>query len=671
MYEELSGESTRPGDGQDDRPSPPRRPPTSRLEPPLRAKDGERLQVLGIARISTVHQDALSLKDQEALYRHWLDEHTDLPYQLTMIASQGSGELLDRKELRQAEELVESGRQDLVLAEDLGRISRRIYAASFCELCEDFNTRLVAINDHVDTAKEDWRLHSFFATFRHESYNRDTAKRIRRTSRNRFLQGGMVQTVIFCYCKPPGMKTDEQLEKIPDMAPFVEGMVERLEKDWTYSEVADWLNNNNVPLGKWCRTKKWTGAMVRRIVFNPILKGVREHNRKVAKRVNETGRRKSVNAPPEELLERSCPHLAFIESARYDRLIAKLREKNAHYAVGRRRRVDPRLGRPKKRTIWPGQHVTCGVCGRPFVYGGHGRTKYLICSGARFYQCWNGATFDAIAASAKMATAIFDTIAAIPDFDPAFVEMVHQQSSHLDDSRCKEIHELERRLLKNDRELDNLMASLKDLGGSARIIEEIKSLESERKRTDYKLQELRSLPTTEIVLPSAKEITLLGRQAFQDLAHESHEFAKLMKKLIPTINVKPVRCIDQANVHLRAFFDLSLAKLITDRRVMDAVEPLLRRELVVDLFDPPQRVAYRQQVIHMRAAGMTERAVAKQLGLTTTATQRAAKLNRLMVSLGINDPYVLVTEPDPRNTKLRRHLHPRYRFEPLPGFGGE
>jgi DNA invertase Pin-like site-specific DNA recombinase len=629
------------------------------------------MQVLGIARISTVHQDALSLDDQEALYRHWLDEHTDLPYQLTMIASQGSGELLDRKELRQAEELVESGRLDLVLAEDLGRISRRIYAASFCELCEDFNTRLVAINDHVDTAKEDWRLHSFFATFRHESYNRDTAKRIRRTSRNRFMQGGMVQTVIFCYRKPPGMKSDEQLEKIQEMAPVVDGMVERLEKDWSYSEVADWLNVNHVPLGKWCRSKKWTGAIVRRIIFNPILKGVREHNRKVSKRVNETGRRKSVNAPPEELLERQCPHLAFIEPTRYDRLIAKLREKNAHYAVGRRRRVDPRLGRPKKRTIWPGQHVTCGICGRPFVYGGHGRTKYLMCSGARSYQCWNGATFDAVAAATKMATAIFDTMAALPDFDPAFVELVRQQSSLLEDSRHTEILELERKLLKIDRELDNLMTSLKDLGGSPRLNEEIKSLETEKKRAEYGLQELRSLPTTEIVLPSAEDIILLGRKAFQDLAHESHEFAKLMKKLISTIIVKPVRCIDQANVHLRAFFELSLAKLIPDRRVIDAVEPLLRRELVVDLFDPPQRVAYRQQVVEMRAAGMTERAVAKQLGLTITATQRAAELNRLMVSLGIADHYVLVTGPDPRNTKLRRHLHTRYRFEPLPGFGGE
>lgn len=643
----------------------------SLLQPPLDPKNLEYLIVLGIARISTDHQDEKSLADQEALYRSWLEEHVSVPFRLQMIASRGSGEILDRKELHEAEELVETGKLDLVLAEDMARISRRLYAALFCELCEDNNTRLIAINDHVDTAKGDWRLHSFFASFRHESYNKDTAERIRRTARNRFIQGGMVQTVIFCYRKPPGMKSDEQLEMIPEMIPIVEGIFERLERDWSYSEVADWLNNNNVPLGKWCRSKKWTGAMVRRIVFSPILKGVREHNRKVAKRVNKTGRRKSVNAPAEELLERDCPHLAFIEPARYDRLITILREKNAHYAVGRRLKVDPRLGRPKKKTIWPGQHVTCGVCGRPFVYGGHGRTKYLMCSGARSYQCWNGATFDAVAAAKKMATAIFDTIAALPDFDPAFVELVRQQSSLLEDSRHTEIQELERKLLKNDRELDNLFASLKDLGGSPRLNEEIKSMEAEKKRTEYKLQELRSLPTTAIVLPSAKEIILLGRQAFQELAHESHEFAKLMKKLIPTIIVKPVRCIDQANVHLRANFELSLAKLIPDRRVMDAVEPLLRRELVVDLFDPPQRVAYRQQVVPMRAAGMTERAVAKQLGLTVTATQRAAELNRLMVSLGIIDPYVLVTEPDPRNTKLRRHLHPRYRFEPLPGFGGE
>ena len=56
--------------------------------------------------------------------------------------------------------------------------------------------------------------------------------------------------------------------------------------------------------------------------------------------------------------------------------------------------IDQRRNVPKKRTVWPGQHIDCGVCGRPFVYGGHGQTDHLICRGANDYLCWNGVTVD-------------------------------------------------------------------------------------------------------------------------------------------------------------------------------------------------------------------------------------------------------------------------------------
>jgi len=46
-----------------------------KLNPPLFARNGLLLLILGIARISTEHQDARNLKDQEALYRAWLDRH--------------------------------------------------------------------------------------------------------------------------------------------------------------------------------------------------------------------------------------------------------------------------------------------------------------------------------------------------------------------------------------------------------------------------------------------------------------------------------------------------------------------------------------------------------------------------------------------------------------------
>jgi len=47
----------------------------SSLDPPLRPRRGVTLHVLGICRISTVHQDLHSLDDQEALLRRYIADH--------------------------------------------------------------------------------------------------------------------------------------------------------------------------------------------------------------------------------------------------------------------------------------------------------------------------------------------------------------------------------------------------------------------------------------------------------------------------------------------------------------------------------------------------------------------------------------------------------------------
>jgi hypothetical protein len=66
---------------------------------------------------------------------------------------------------------------------------------------------------------------------------------------------------------------------------------------------------------------------------------------------------------------------------------------------------------------------------------------------------------------------------------------------------------------------------------------------------------------------------------------------------------------------------------------------------------------------------MTQREAADQCGLTVTAAQDAAGLQRRMDTLGLTDPNVAVTEPPDDYGKLRRHLHSRYRFEPVEGAG--
>jgi site-specific DNA recombinase len=212
----------------------------SRLNPPLRPR-GHTLEVLGIARISTLNQDERSLGDQEALYRRWLKKNYDGPFNLQMIASQGSGERLDREESSEAIKAVESRTKDLVLTEDLGRVYRRVHAYLFCELCMDHGTRLIALNDNVDTAQGTWSMAAIFGAMKHEASNKDTSERIKRTLRNRFLNGGVFIIPLFCHIKPPNAKGDADVQINPATVPILDEWFRRLENGATYCEVADYL----------------------------------------------------------------------------------------------------------------------------------------------------------------------------------------------------------------------------------------------------------------------------------------------------------------------------------------------------------------------------------------------------------------------------------------------
>ena len=70
----------------------------------------------------------------------------------------------------------------------------------------------------------------------------------------------------------------------------------------------------------------------------------------------------------------------------------------------------------------------------------------------------------------------------------------------------------------------------------------------------------------------------------------------------------------------------------------------------------------------MRASGMREQEVADRLGITKTAAQSAAALQRTMDANGITDPWQPVTEPPSNDRRMKRHRHKRYKFEPLEGF---
>jgi hypothetical protein len=92
------------------------------------------------------------------------------------------------------------------------------------------------------------------------------------------------------------------------------------------------------------------------------------------------------------------------------------------------------------------------------------------------------------------------------------------------------------------------------------------------------------------------------------------------------------------------------------------------------LFDPPPYELLRTKVVREMSdpnRSHKQRDVAAAVGTSQPIVQKILKLERLMAEAGSNGPYEQLLEPPEEYRRLRRHKHPRYRFEPLPHFEDE
>ena len=405
--------------------------------------------------------------------------------------------------------------------------------------------------------------------------------------------------------------------------------------------------------------------MLAKVVRNPLLKGTRVRNKKVSKRNNKTGDRRSVDAPPEELLERECPHLAFIEPGRYDRVLRKVNARTKKFGRKKRNAADARQQAMSKQSNWPGNHLRCDTCKRKYIWNGVVGRRCLMCNGAYHYRCWNSLTIEGQSTVRRLTQAIWQKIRELPDFDREFLAVLRQSLEEETSRSQSRRKELDRQRDAVQRQIVRVTEAIADIGNSPSLKDKLKVLEVQLEEVELAMTELLERQDDQIELPSMDDIRKAAEELFTTFVPEDQEAARLLRRLITTMVVMPVRLCDNGAVVARVRLTLNLAALSSSGHTAAELGEAMTCELTVDLFDDPQRAAYRERVVSLQAEGLTHRQIAEQLKLTLPAVQRAINLDRKMKELGITDPYIPVLEPPPDCTKLRRHRHPRYRFEPL------
>jgi hypothetical protein len=634
--------------------------------PPFVTRNGHTLVVGIVARISGCqNQKEISLDDQVDHGKQVVAVLYDGPVEFKVIATKGKSERLDRPELADVEALLRSGELDLLVAEDLGRLVRGVDATRLCGIAVDHGVRVLAPNDCIDTADASWEEDVISACSDHVGHNAHTSKRLKHKLMNRFVKfGGATPLPIYGYIKTKEAKTFEGWRKDPAATPILRECLQRLRQSPNCAAVADWLNEQNVPTGKYCKNKTWDGSMVRRLSGNPLLKGMARRGFKHTIKHNESSRRVSVINPKGPQFK-DCPHLAHVEPELWDEVNTLLKHANERYKRKAVDGVDPLWRVPRKRTRFPGQHARCWYCGRQLVWGANGQKQNLMCGGPRSRRCWNSLGFNGARLSRKLVAAITDELYRLDGFDGQFRELVEKGSEALDRRRI----ELIQREDSMARARENLLNTIKACGPSPLVQEGLEELEVTASRLARERRELEKLERGTLELPgSIAELRALVEENLEKLAAESSEFGDLMRQLVPNIHVYLVRSIAGGHLLPRARVELVLSGIVSDARHVPGLQELLTRNITVDLFEAPQREQIRLEAVRLASQGMEQRQIARCLEVTQPAVGAALALARAMRARGLESPYELVTEPPEDYPRLRRHGHGSYRFEPVGGY---
>jgi len=459
---------------------------------------------------------------------------------------------------------------------------------------------------------------------------------------------------------------EENCRKNPDAIPIYNEWFDRLDRGQSFAQIADWLNEIRFPVGPSARKANWNGTLVGQVTNNSLLKGLRVQNKRVSMRINRTGRRKSVNGDADQIRKREVPHLAFIEPIRYDRIIRKIKERNSKYVNGIAKANNGLTGRTRKDTRWPAQHLRCGICGRNFVLGGHGRKERMMCDGARRYQCWNAMTIDRPQLAAAISECVRRQIVELPDFDAHWTKQLRAEANSLSDSKTKELKKLQKDRDKKTREVENLAKAIANGNFSETLLKLLKETERSVLLLKDACQEIESQMQEQLVIPTADQIREICESTFLNLAVESREFGDVMREVISDLFVLPYRLIDGGHIQPRCRFTLNLSRL--DRIQLPNDVSHLQTSCQVDLTKSPQRDEFRSQVTKMRKTGMGYQSIAAELGITMPAAQNAAKLQKLMDSHEITDPWEPVRTEADALLYFKRIKNPRHQFMPMKGF---
>jgi DNA invertase Pin-like site-specific DNA recombinase len=629
------------------------------LAEPLRAKhdDGVLWAILP-ARISKPTQDPRSLDSQHFDTERWLASAYPGPKKVHRFGEQGSGWLVDRPLMVEAEVMIRTGEWDLVIVGEVREAHRNPrFQWAFVQDCVDHDTRFISLAEGIDTADEEWESRMHVATLLAGMAVPEVRRRVKRMATYAFHQGGMVLKIRFGYVKLTPEQADSgkfgprglRIAKVGEATPFLHCMRVRVLAGESYPVIADWLNDEGILPGPYVTGGKWTGALVRDLLRDPILSGQRRFRKEISRLVYGKGKNKPrANPKPPEM--REFPELAHFTPDEHRELLDAMDRRKAEAAESQAAgRDSPLYNVPRARSLWPGQHARCSACGGlMYRYGEKLKCQNALGKGPR--TCWNHVLVpiaDVYTRVTPLVVQYLDGHGPLRDMAAGVAWAEYQRlrgrRNRSAAAGADRIAELERQSARTAKAIA--------VGG------ELEALVAQAVDLDRQIQEARAEQAGMAVqddqagrYESAAEIGADLPNALIWLAGVSRDFADILRRLIPSFVVVPVQALDTGAVRPRARLTISAAAWATAGVTVPDVT------VTVDLFDPPVHIRHAPACLAAGQArpGDSLEAIASGLGIGKMTVKRALDYCRRMEAQGVTDPYRELTSCPPNASRWRQ-----------------
>jgi hypothetical protein len=637
------------------------------------------------ARYSTEEQDASSNPDQFAYNRRFLlDENARDANIEELSDSELSGELVSRPGINKVREGIAARRWDLIVVEDTSRLFRHVTACGqLVESAVDQGIRVIAINDAVDPAEEDWedRLHD--VARHHARSNTYTAKRIKRKLDALWSMGAAVGLLL------PGFRrtaTNPGAEKHTHRGPYYDAIdpnrsaviyqaYERIARGEPVWVVAQFLTTNGLPKSANAKTSEWSEPNVLALIKNTIYRGEQRYRYTVVQKKRGSGEHLQVRNDPSAVLIRPMPHLRIVPDWLWYQANQAIQNRRTRGAIPTGKN-HPLAGIPRDSRGPLAGIMHCAPCGGKMIVDGRREGGYR-CRNARKGTCWNKASPLRSLVHAQLSKAIAEQLLALDGVLDALV--AHVQGLLADDGRWNDRHTLLQRTEQKLRDAcEKLEQAIENGEPPASLVDRLKRRQDELAQVRAEREKLEAERNLPLQLASKEAI----REKVQELAARLLDLDRAVRpdlqRLVSIIHAVPYQQFGTSNVVLRAQFQLRLAALLPDQILslleQDAVEAIngqgLTVPMTVDLFAVTQGPArYWEEALNLANQGWNMQEIAAALGTNRATANRAVRYGRALIAAGLSDPFVALTGPPMKTGRWR--VHPRLQQHHSSGSGEE